>query len=100
VNVFKKSWTADEADRWTIHDFLACVFGVLAFFLVNVGVAGSILLQPWGFVCLALSVVFTWMTFKVIDPKLRTLSDAFEEKQAGYLEGMERRNRWEREHGD
>lgn len=100
MSVFKTKWTRDEADRWTIHDLLACVFGVLAFFLVTVGLAGTILLQPWGYLSLALSVVFTWLTFKVIDPKLRVLSDAFEEKQAGYLEDMERHNRWEREHGD
>jgi hypothetical protein len=95
VSVFNTEWTADEADRWTIHDLLACVFGVLAFFLVTVGLAGSILLQPWGYLCLFLSAVFTWLTFKVIDPKLRTLSDAFDEKQAGYLDDMERHNRWE-----
>ena len=100
MSVFRKKWTPDEADHWTVHDFLACVFGVSAFFTVTVGGAGSILLQPWGFLGLALSVVLTWLTFKIIDPKLRTLSDAFEKKQDGYLEDMERHNRWEREYGD
>lgn len=99
MSLFKTSWTADEADRWTIHDLLACVFGVLAFFLITIGAAGSILLQWWGFAALGLSVVFTWLTFKIIDPKLRTLSDAFEKKQAGYLEDVERHNRWERGNG-
>ena len=32
----------------------------------------------------------------VIDPKLRALSGDFEKKQAGYLEAVERQNRWER----
>jgi len=73
---------------------------VMAFVLVTLGVAGSLLLQTWGYVALGLSVVFAWLTFRVIDPKLRTLSRAFEEKQADYLETMERSNRWEREHGD
>jgi hypothetical protein len=96
VTLFKKDWTAHEADRWTRHDFLACVFGVLAFTLVTVGVAGALLLRTWGFISLGLSVVFTWLTFKVIDPKLRALSRNFEKKQAGYLDAVERQNRWER----
>jgi len=100
VSLFRTNWTPDEADRWTVHDLLACVFGVLAFFLVSVGVAGSILLRPWGFLTLALSAVFAWLTFRVIDPKLRTLSNAFEQKQPGYLDDVERHNRWESGHGD
>ena len=100
MRLFKTTWTADEADRWTRHDFFACLFGVSAFVTVTLGVAGSLLLQPWGYVSLGLSVVFAWLTFKVIDPKLRALSRSFEEKQADYLETVERHNRWEREHGN
>ncbi len=95
MSLFKRTWTGDEADHWTIHDFLACLFGVLAFFFVTVGVAGAMLLQMWGFITLGLAVVFTWLTFKVIDPKLRALSKSFESKQAGYLESVEQHNRWE-----
>ena len=96
MSLFKKNWTAHEADRWTRHDFLACVFGVLAFVLVTVGVAGALLLQTWGFISLGLSILFSWLTFKVIDPKLRALSGGFEKRQAGYLDAVERQNRWER----
>ena len=95
MSLFTKSWTVAEADRWTRHDLLACVFGVIAFVLVTVGVAGTLLLQTWGFITLALSVVFAWLTFKVIDPKLRALSEGFEKRQAGYLDAVERHNRWE-----
>ena len=95
MSLFTKRWTAQEADRWTRHDLLACVFGVLAFVLATVGVAGSLLLQTWGFIALALSVLFAWLTFKVIDPKLRALSSGFEKKQARYLDAVERYNRWE-----
>ena len=95
MSLFKKTWTAEEADHWTMHDFLACLFGVLAFVLVTLGVAGSMLLQTWGYVALGFAVLFTWLTFKVIDPKLRALSEAFEKKQAGFLETVERQNRWE-----
>ena len=94
MSLFKKTWTAEEADHWTMHDFLACLFGVLAFVLVTLGVAGSMLLQTWGFITLGLSILFTWLTFKVIDPKLRALSESFEKKQAGFLDTVERQNRW------
>jgi hypothetical protein len=95
MSLFKKNWTAEEADLWTVHDFLACLFGVLAFVLVTLGVAGAMLLQTWGFITLGLSVLFTWLTFKVIDPKLRALSESFEKKQADFLDSVERHNRWE-----
>ena len=95
MSLFRKNWTAEDADRWTAHDFLACLFGVLAFVLVTLGVAGSLLLQTWGFATLGLSVLFTWLTFKVIDPKLRALSKSFEKKQAGFLDSVEKQNRWE-----
>ena len=95
MRLFKRDWTAEEADRWTRHDLLASIFGVLAFVCVTLGVAGSLLLQLWGFVTLGLAVLFTWLTFKVIDPKITALSDAFEERQAEYLETVEKQNRWE-----
>ena len=95
MSLFKKDWSAEEADRWTVHDLLACLFGVLAFVLVTIGIAGSLLLQTWGFMTLGLSVLCTWLTFKVIDPKLRALSASFEKKQAGFLDSVEKQNRWE-----
>lgn len=95
MSLFKESWTADEADRWTTHDFFACLFGVAAFILVTLGVAGTLLLRTWGFVTLALAVLCAWLTYRVIDPKLRALSRGFEEKQPGYLDAVERKNRWE-----
>ena len=95
MNPFKTEWTPQEADHWTWHDFFACVFGVLAFVLITVGLPGALLLQPWGFVALALSILCTWLTFRVIDPKLRALSRGFEDKQGSYLDAIERHNRWE-----
>ena len=96
MSLLRRDWSAHEADRWTLHDLLACIFGVLAFVLVTVGVAGTLLLQTWGFITLGLSIVFTWLTFRVIDPKLRALSENFEDRQAEYLDAVERQNRWER----
>ena len=95
MSLLRQNWTADEADRWTRHDFFACLFGVASFVLVTLGVAGTLLLQTWGFVSLALAVLFAWLTYRVIDPKLRALSRAFETKQSSYLEAVERKNRWE-----
>ena len=95
MSLFKTDWTAEDADRWTRHDFLACLLGVAAFILVTLGIAGTLLLQTWGFVSLALAVLCAWLTYRVIDPKLRALSSAFEEKQSAYLESVERRTRWE-----
>jgi len=95
MSLFKRNWTAEDADRWTAHDFFACLFGVLAFVLVTLGIAGTLLLQTWGFVTLGLAVLCTWLTFRVIDPKLRALSESFEEKQAGFLDSVEKQNRWE-----
>ena len=40
-------------------------------------------------------VLFTWLTFKVIDPKLRALSDAFDARQGEFLKSVEKQNRWE-----
>jgi hypothetical protein len=52
-------------------------------------------MRPWGFACLAASVVCGWLMFRVIDPKLKAMSVAFEQTQAGYLEGVNRKTRWE-----
>ena len=60
-----------------------------------VGVAGALLLRPWGFLCLLVSMVCGWLMFRIIDPKLKALSVAFEDAQAGYLERVNQKTRWE-----
>jgi Na+/proline symporter len=93
--LFDRHWTPEEADEWTRHDVVASVLSAACYLLVAVGVAGTLLLRTWGFVCLAVSIVCAWLMFKVIDPKLKAMSVAFGEAQAGYLEDMNRRTRWE-----
>jgi hypothetical protein len=88
-------WTPAEADRWTGHDVLAAVLSAACYLLVAVGVAGSLLLRPWGFVALLASVVCGWLMFRVIDPKLSALSTAFEAHQSRYLDRVDRSTRWE-----
>jgi hypothetical protein len=60
-----------------------------------VGVAGTLLMKTWGFVCLAGSIVCGWLMFRIIDPKLKAMSVAFEKNQSGYLDEMNRKTRWE-----
>ncbi|UCF37333.1 MAG: hypothetical protein JSU96_00190 [Acidobacteriota bacterium] len=99
MEIFKKNWTAAEADRWTVHDLLASLFGVVAFLLVTVGVIGAFLLQVWGFVCVAVALLLAWLMYRIIDPKLRAMSDAFEARQAEYLDDLEKTVRWEERSG-
>ncbi len=93
--LLQRDWKPEEADMWTSHDVVAAVLSAACYLLVAVGVAGTLLLKTWGFVCLAASVLCAWAMFRVIDPKLRALSVAFEHAQEGYLERVERRTRWE-----
>jgi hypothetical protein len=100
MNLFKDDWTPQESDEWTIHDFLASAFSALSYFLVTIGVAGALLLQTWGFVTLGASVAFAYLTFKIIDPKLKTMSRAYEARQQEFLEQLEKKVRWEDDDGD
>jgi len=100
MKLFKKDWTPEESDEWTVHDFVASLFSALSYFLVTIGIAGSLLLQTWGYITLAASLAFAFLMYRVIDPKLRTMSKAYEEKQHGYLEKLEKKVRWEVDDGD
>lgn len=100
MKLFKKDWTAAEADEWTMHDFWASLLGVLAYILVTVGIIGAFLLQPWGFAAVAMALVLGLVMFFIIDPKLKAMSRAFEEKQADYLGKLEQSNRWEETDGN
>ncbi|MDX1644688.1 MAG: hypothetical protein R3244_10060, partial [Thermoanaerobaculia bacterium] len=92
--LFQRDWTPEEADEWTRHDVVAAVLSSICYVLVAVGVAGALLLRPWGFACLVVSMLCAWLMFRVIDPKLRALSLAFEGDQAGYLDRVNERTRW------
>jgi small-conductance mechanosensitive channel len=100
MDLFKKNWTEEEADRWTIHDLLASLLGVTAYFLITVGIIGAFLLQLWGFICVGVALILAWIMYRVIDPKLRVMSSAFHSKQEEYVERLERSVRWEQHHGD
>jgi Sodium:solute symporter family len=93
--LFAKDWSPVEADEWTIHDIAASVLSALGYVAIAVGVAGSLLLQWWGFASLVSGIVFILLMFKIIDPKLKAMSVAFEQKEKEYIERAEKATRWE-----
>jgi hypothetical protein len=99
MNLFRKHWTAVEAEEWTPHDIWAAVLSAAGYFLVAVGVAGVLLLQVWGFITLAAGIVCTVVMLRIIDPKLRAISTEFETKEAHYLERLNKVTRWETNDG-
>lgn len=95
MSLFRKHWTPNDADEWTVHDLLACVFSVGSYILVGVGTMGALLMQLWGFIALAVGIVCIVLMYLVIDPKLKTMSEAFAKEQQKYLEYTEKTTRWE-----
>jgi len=93
--IFSKDWTPDEADEWTKHDVLASALSAGSYILVAIGVAGSLLLQWWGYLTLAAGLLCIWLMYKVIDPKLKALSVEFELKQKEYIKRADQATRWE-----
>ncbi len=93
--LFEKNWTPEEADMWTSHDAVAAVLSAACYVLVAVGVAGSLLFKPWGYACLVASMVCGFLMFRVIDPKLKAMSVAFEHNQEEYLARVNRKTRWQ-----
>jgi hypothetical protein len=91
----KRKWTAQEADRWSKEDYLAFIISPLVYFLLALGVALSLLLLWYGWVILGVSVVLFVVMFKIIDPKLKAISEDYEAKQKKYLEDLEKIARWE-----
>ena len=96
MNLFRKDWTDDDADEWTVHDFLACALAMISYALVAIGVAGSLLLKLWGFVTLSAAIVSAALMYIIVDPKLRALSRGFAQKQQDYLDQIDKTVRWEK----
>jgi hypothetical protein len=91
----KKEWTAQEADRWTKEDYLTFIISPVIYVLVALGVAFSLLLLWYGWVILAVSIILLVIMIKIIDPKLKAISEDYEIKQKKYLEDLEKIARWE-----
>ena len=93
--LIRRDWTPASADEWTREDWVAIIISPLAYIGLAVGVALSILLLPVGFIVLGGAVVLTVLMHWVIDPKLKTISEEYEQKQKHYLEELEKTQRWE-----
>lgn len=91
----RKEWTAQQADRWSKEDYLTFIISPVIYFLLALGVALSLLLLWYGWVLLAVSLILLVVMIKIIDPKLKAISEDYEIKQKEYLEDLERIERWE-----
>ena len=91
----KKDWTASEADQWTKEDWLAIIISPVVYFLLAIGVAFSLLMLWYGWVILGISGVLLVIMLRIIDPKLKAISEDYEIKQKKYLEDLEKISRWE-----
>lgn len=90
----RRTWTPPAADEWTREDWYTIVISPLAYILLMVGVALSLLLLPAGFVVLGFGALATLLMHWIIDPKLKVISGEYEKKQRMYLEELERAARW------
>ena len=91
----KKKWTAKEADQWSKEDYLTFVISPLIYILLALGVAFSLLMLWYGYVILGISILLLVVMIKIIDPKLKAISEDYEDKQKKYLEDLEKIARWE-----
>ena len=91
----KKDWTASEADKWTKEDWLAIIISPVVYFLLAIGVAFSLLMRWYGWIILGCSIVLLVIMVRIIDPKLKAISEDYEIKQKKYLEDLEKISRWE-----
>ena len=90
----RKDWTAAEADEWTKEDWITIILSPLIYLLLTVGVALACLLMWEGYVMTAVGIVLTVVMHKVIDPKLRAISEEYEKNQEKYLDDLESKTRW------
>jgi hypothetical protein len=95
MKFIRRHWTAAAADNWSKEDWIAILFSALAYILLTVGSALTLLLIPVGFVILGLGIIFSLLMYWVIDPKLRSISTEYEKHQEAYLQNLEAIQKWE-----
>jgi hypothetical protein len=93
--LIKRTWTAAEADEWTREDWIVIALSPMVMASFMVGVASLLVLRPGGILLTVFAVLGTLVIYWVIDPKLRAVSAEYEQRQAKYLEDLERGVRWE-----
>lgn len=95
--LIRRIWTSKEADDWTREDTLTVIISPLVYILITLGTALSFLLLPLGFVLLLLGILLLLVMIYIINPKLSTISAAYEKKQKQYLEELEKKIQWQEE---
>ena len=93
--IIQRRWTAEAAEEWTREDWIAIVLSPVVFALFMIGVTKLILGQPAGLMLTLLGLALAGLIYWVIDPKLRAVSHEYEAKQAGYLDELEQKLKWE-----
>lgn len=91
----RRRWTPEAANDWSREDLLASILSALAYLLVIVGSAFSLLALSLGYLLLLGAIGLTAAMYYIIDPKLRAVSSDYEAKQKHYLERLEKLTRWE-----
>ncbi len=95
MSFIKNKWTAKDAEEWGREDWIAITLSALSYITLMVGSALSIMLIPSGFVILGIGIVSAILMYKVIDPKLKTISSSYEAKQKDYLHQLDEIQKWE-----
>ncbi len=95
----RREWTPGDADEWTKDDWYTIVISPLAYILLTIGTALSLMLFPVGYVTLAAGIVLTVLMHWIIDPKLKVVSGEYEKRQREYLDELERAARWRENDG-
>jgi hypothetical protein len=93
----KRRWTAAEAEEWTREDWIVIALSPVVMAAFMIGVAALLLFQPFGLSLTVAAVLGTGLIYWIIDPKLRAVSADYEQRQAAYLEDLERGVRWEKD---
>jgi Zn-dependent membrane protease YugP len=93
--VFRREWTAHEADEWTKEDYWALVFSSPSYLLITIGSGLCFLLPLWGILISGAGLVCAGVMYWIIDPKLRTISLEYEARQKEYLQELDRIMSWE-----
>jgi SSS family solute:Na+ symporter len=95
--LIRREWTPEEADSWSREDWIAIVLSPLVYAFVLIGLARLLLGMADGGLMLLAGIGLAAVMYWVIDPKLRAVSEEYEEKQAAYLVELERKLRWQDE---
>ena len=91
----RTKWTAQEADEWTKEDTITVIISPIIYLLLTIGVALACMFMWQGYVLTAVGLVLTYVMHKIIDPKLKAISEEYEKKQQEYLKDLEASTRWE-----